>query len=48
MLDQLLKSLVNIGSNITDNIVSNSSDIAYKCPILANLWNLIDLKKMFP
>ena len=48
MLDWLLKALAKIGSNITDNIVSNSRAIAYKCPILANLRERIDHKKMFP
>jgi hypothetical protein len=37
MLDRLPKTLVKIGYNITDNIVSNSRAIAYKYPILANL-----------
>ena len=40
--------LLNINSNITDNIVSISRDIAYKCPILANLRDRIDHKKHFP
>ena len=41
---RLLKWLLNIGYNI----VSISMAIAYKCPILANLRERIDHKKMFP
>jgi hypothetical protein len=48
MLDRLPKALVNIDCNITDNIVSISMAIAYKCPILANLRDRIDHKKTFP
>jgi hypothetical protein len=48
MLDRLLKWLLNIGSNITDNIVSISRTIAHKCPILANLRDRIDHKKTLP
>ena len=48
MLDRSLKALLKIGCNITDNIVSISRAIAYKCPILANLWERIDHKKRFP
>ena len=48
MLDRLLKSLAKIGYNITDNIVSISRAIAYKCLILANLRDRIDHKKTFP
>jgi len=44
---RLLKSLLKIGSNITDNTVSISGAIAYKCPILANLRDRIDYKKTF-
>jgi hypothetical protein len=47
MLDRLLKALVKIGCNGTDNIVSDSGVITYKCPIPANLWNCTDLKKRF-
>ena len=32
----------------TGNIVPISRDIAYKCPILANLRDRIDHKKTFP
>ena len=32
----------------TDNIVSISRVIAYKCPILANLRDRIDIEKRFP
>jgi hypothetical protein len=45
---RLIKTLVKIGSNITDNIVSISRAIAYKCQILANLREHIDHKKAFP
>jgi hypothetical protein len=44
----LLKTLLNMDSNTTDNIVSTSRVIAYKCPILANLPKRIDHKKTFP
>jgi hypothetical protein len=40
--------LLNIGCNITDNMVSISMAIAHKCPILANLRDRIDRKKTFP
>jgi len=48
MFDRLLKALLKISYNITDNIVSNSRAIAYKCPNLANLREYIDHKKRFP
>ena len=44
---RLLKALLKIGRNITDNIVSISRTNAYKCPILANLRDRIDHKKTF-
>ena len=43
----LLKTLLNTGSNITDNIVSITRTIAHKLPILADLQELIDHKKRF-
>ena len=48
MSDGSLKTLVKIGCNGTDSILSSSRAIAYKCPILTNLWDRIDLKKRFP
>lgn len=45
---KLYLMLLNIVSNITDNIVSISRAIAYKLPILANLQDRIDHKKTFP
>ena len=33
MLVKLTKTLVKTGCNVTDNIVSSSRAIAYKCPI---------------
>ena len=45
MLDRILKSLV---SNTPNNIVSGSTTIGYKSPILANLQDRIALKKTFP
>ena len=45
---RLPKALLNIGSNITNNVVPNLMAIAYKCPILANLRDRIDHKKTFP
>ena len=48
MLDWLLKALLKITSNITDNTVSRSRAIAYKCPILADLREHIGHKKTFP
>ena len=47
MLDRSLKTLVKVVCNATDNIVSISGTIAYKCPILANLRDRIDYKKTF-
>ena len=44
MLDRLPKALVKLGCN---NIVSISRGITYKCPILANLKELINHKKRF-
>jgi hypothetical protein len=41
----LIKTLLNTGSNITDNIVSITRTVAHKCPILADLQELIDHKK---
>jgi hypothetical protein len=43
----LLKTLLNTGSNITDNIVSITRTIAHKRHILADLQELIDHKKRF-
>jgi hypothetical protein len=43
----LLKTLLNIVSNITDNIVSITRAIAHKCPILHDLQELMDHKKRF-
>jgi hypothetical protein len=43
----LLKTLLNTGSNITDNIVSITRTIAHKRPILNDLQELIDHKKRF-
>jgi len=52
MLNKLPKSLVKIWCNITDNIVSISRAIAYKCPILVEAipcgCPFIDHKKTFP
>ena len=52
MLNWLLKALINlllnITSNVTGNTVSLSMPIAYKCPILADLWDHIDHKKTYP
>jgi hypothetical protein len=45
---RLIKWLLNIDSNITDSINTNSMTIAYKCPILANLGEFMDHKKTFP
>jgi hypothetical protein len=51
----LLKTLLNIGSSLTDNIVSITKTIAYKCPILVGtipcgcpFRDHIDHKKTFP
>ena len=48
LCDCPLKALLKKTSNITSNTVSNSSAIAYKCPILANLREPIGHKKTFP
>ena len=52
MLNRLPKALLKIGYNITDNIVSISRAIAYKCPILVGAipcgCPFIDHKKTFP
>jgi hypothetical protein len=40
------KTLVKLVRNGTDNIVSGSRAIAYKCPILAHLQDRIDLEKL--
>jgi hypothetical protein len=48
LLKALINLLLNITSNVTDNTDFFSSVIAYKCPILADLWDHIDNKKTFP
>jgi hypothetical protein len=40
--------LLNIASSLICNTGFFSSAIAYKCPILADLWDHIDYKKTLP